>query len=327
MIIDEKLANGLKNRFFLEISEEIDNRFESLFAQTRGVKNSRTGWDKLVEKFSQNFDRCALVVYVGGSKRKPYFGISCLTVVKERPFNTWNEKCLNSFSAISNFEPRFSHPSINFFNVGEHAIARLFQRGKLSISNQTDIDIYSIIPKLSLIPVWSAYWVRIIAILIDHEITDIRPVIPCEDGLFLAQVSIDNKIPRIEIRTFVDNFHLSELQSEVKDIFLKTSEGIRASPLVFFPANDHYGIDSTEIQLHHMSFRIKEYRNKIAKVFFHHLSDEKKKNKSISLFNEIIDDYAYGITNQSDQIYWGNIRQYHATWMKLDRDEFFNSKS
>lgn len=327
MIINERLANGLKNRFFTEISEEIDKRFKSLYEQTRGVKNSRTGWEKLADKFQKNFDRCSIVVYVGGSKRKPYFGICSLATQKDKPYNSWNEKCLYGFPNIASFDPRFSKPSMSFFNVSEHAVSRLYQRGNVAVNNETDVDIYSIIPQFSLLPVWAMFWVRMIAKLIEHGITEVRPVIPCPDGLFLAEICIEKNSPTIEVRTFVDDSHLSQLQLEVKEIFLNASDGIQSSPLVFYPANEYFAIDDTTFQLHVMSYRIHEYSKKIGKVFFHHIDDVVLKNKSIEVLSELLNDYATGVTQEFSDVYKNEgVRIIHAKSLEMDREEAFNTK-
>jgi len=328
MIINERLANGLKNRFFTEISDEIDKRFKSLYEQTRGTKNSRLGWGKLADKFQKNFDRCCIAVYVGGSKRKPYFGICSLAIQKDKPYNSWNEKCLYSFSNIACFDPRFSKPSMSYFNVSEHAISRLYQRGKIEINNETEVDIYSIIPKFSLLPVWAMFWVRMIAKLIQNGITDIRPVIPAPDGLFLAEISIEKNIPTIEVRTFVDDDQLTSLQLEVKNIFLIASDGIQSSPIVFYPANEYYAVDDTSVQLNMMSFRIHRNSTQIGKIFFHHISDINLKNKSIDTLTELLNDYAQGITEDISNHYKGEgVRLFHSGLLKLDREEAFNQKT
>jgi len=325
MIINETLANGLKNRFFDEISDEIDSRYKSLYTQTRGVKNSRTGWSKLAEKFKNNFDRCSIVFYEGGSKRKPYFGICSLAINKEKPYNSWNEKCLYGFPVINCFEPRLSRPSLSLFNVGEHAISRLYQRGNIKVKNETDVDIYSILPEFHLLPLWAMFWARMISeLLIDNEQIDIRPVLPSKSGLFLAEISI-NKIPTIEIRTFVDDSQLSDLQKEVKKIFIEASAGIQSSPLVFYPANEFFGIDDCTLQLHIMSHRIVKYSEKIAKVFFYHIIDDKERFHNIQIFCELIKSFASGTSDEISETFKDEkIRIINAIYLKLDREESFH---
>jgi hypothetical protein len=327
MIITESLANGLKNRFFTEISEEIDKRFKNLFQQTRGVKNSRTGWAKLAEKFQKGFDRCSIASYQGGSKRKPYFGICSLAIEKNKPYNSWNEKCLFSYPMIASFEPRFAEPSIGLFNISEHAISRLYQRGNIKVVNETEVDIFSIIPEFSLVPVWAMFWARMIAELIADGIEDVRPVIPSRSGLFLAEISF-NKIPTIEIRTFVDDSHLTQLQKEVKELFVHASDGIQSSPLVFFPANEYFGVDDTSIQLNMMAFRLVEQSNKIGKVFFHHIEDVEKKKFFIQKLSTLLEGFSSIITMEMSDAYKGDgVRIFHSGLLKLDREDAFNQKS
>jgi len=322
MVITESLANGLKNRFFLEIDEEVKKRLASFYPLTRGIKDSRNGWSKLVQKTREVFGRCALAFYEGGTKRKPYFAFCGLLTDKDRQYNSWNEKCLYVQPIITNHDPRFARPSLSLFNIGEHAISRIYQRGSVSISYESEVDIFSILPEFDLLPVWGAYWARILAELHEENPNlNICPVLPGKSGLFFAEFK-GEKLAIVEIRTFVDDSHLTDLQQEVKQIFVGASDGIQTSPMAFYPANEAYGLDGVAIQLKVMSFRLVKEARKVGKVFFHHTKDQQDQEKFIDLFENCLKYYAEDITDDLSVLYKNeNIRLLHNKLMELDRKD------
>lgn len=324
MVITESLANGLKNRFISELSDEIDRRFNSLYKETRNIRNSRNGWIKLAQKTKQNFDRCSIAFYQGGTKRKPYFGFYGLVVDKNRPYNNWSEKCVYGFPVISSYDPRITEPSICLFNISEHSIARIFERGSVKVTNDTEIDVFSILPEFHMLPLWANYWARIIAdLVIGSENLDIRPVIPTKSGLFFAQINYD-QVPYIEIRTFVDDSRLSEQQKQVKEVFLKATKGVESSPLLFYPANQYFGVDDVTPQLDIMSRRIYKYSELIGKVFFHHIDDDKFRNSSIEMLNKVLKDFASRTTDEISNVYHdSNISLYQSIYLKINREKAF----
>lgn len=322
MVITESLANGLKNRFLLEIDEEIQARIKSTFKNTRGAKESRNGWPKYVEMLKANFGRCALAHYEGGTKRKPYFAFCGLAIEKNKPFNSWNEKCLYVVPMIVNHDPRFAQPSLSLFNIGEHAISRVFQRGKLVITNESDIDIFSILPEFELIPLWGSFWARVLLELcLERKDLDIRPVIPGRNGLFFSEYKGD-KLALVEIRTFVDDGHLSQQQKEVKELFLQASQGIEMSPIAFYPANEFHGVDGIGIQLHVMAYRLAPYAKQIGKAFFHHIENQSVKQKSIDILEKWLQECANPIDEETSSLYKGeNIRLLHNGLRDMERKE------
>jgi hypothetical protein len=214
MIITESLAKGLKNRFFLEISDEIIRRLNQAAMPGMRGKRSPSGWLKYEEKFRKIFGRCAFVFYSGGSKRKPYFGFISLWINKDREFNQWNEKCLTGMMAVINSDPPIFEDMNALFNIGEHAIARIYERGLVKVDANLNVDIYSILPEFKFVPIWSSFWVSMFSLFkLSYsnlqELNQIFPIIPTENGLFFGQISSD-LMGQLEIRTFVDDKSLSQ---------------------------------------------------------------------------------------------------------------------
>lgn len=320
MIITESLAKGLKNRFLLEINEEINARINSTKKNTMGVKISRNGWPKYVEKLKSSFGRCALVCYEGGTKRKPYFAFCGLAIEENKPYNSWNEKCLYVVPMIVNHDPRFAQPSLSLFNLGEHAITRIFQRGDIVVSNESDVDIFSILPEFQLLPLWGSFWARVLLELKQsNPELDVRPVIPGKSGLFFSEYK-GEVLGLVEIRTFVDNDQLSDLQREVRKIFIDASEGIEASPMAFFPANEFYGVDGIGLQLGVMSYRLAPHAKKIGKAFFYHIENCDQKQKSIDFLEKWLFENSDGIDEEASALYKNEgIRHLHNSLRDLER--------
>ena len=279
MIITESLAKGLKNRFFLEISDELVRRLSYLAKPKLRGKKSPAGWLRYQNIFKNALDRCALVFYSGGSKGKPYFGFMSLWVDEERQFNQWNEKCLTGMMAVVNSDPPTFEDLSAFFNIGEHAIARVYERGIVKVDDKLNVDIFSILPEFYWVPIWSSFWVGVFTLLkLNHpnlkELNPIYPVIPAKSGLFFGQISSD-EFGRLEIRTFVDDKNLTNEQQQVKKILLDASRGIESSPFCFFPMMGKSGLDHDLVFGQIMCFEIIKYYDVVASVIFHRIEDDK----------------------------------------------------
>ena len=300
MIITESLAKGLKNRFFLEISDEIIRRLNQAAMPGMRGKRSPSGWLKYEEKFRKIFGRCAFVFYSGGSKRKPYFGFISLWINKDREFNQWNEKCLTGMMAVINSDPPIFEDMNALFNIGEHAIARIYERGLVKVDANLNVDIYSILPEFKFVPIWSSFWVSMFSLFkLSYsnlqELNQIFPIIPTENGLFFGQISSD-LMGQLEIRTFVDDKSLSQEQNQVKSALLKISEGYDSSPFCFYPLGSKFGIDEDFLLSQMMCFEMLKYYDLIAGTIFYRISDDQLRFKLKNQFKACLVDHAKLIT-------------------------------
>jgi len=280
MVITESLAKGLKNRFFLEITDEINRKLSKASDIGSPGKKSPAAWQRYQDKFKNIFGRCALVFYSGGSKNKPYFALLGLSVNEDREFNQWHEKCLTGHMVVINSEPRIADDMYALFNIGEHAISRIYERGSIAINKEMQVDIFSILPEFHLIPIWSSFWGSIFTLFkqyysnLDEELNLVYPVIPAKSGLFFGQISYE-KLSLLEIRTFVDDKNLSFQQETAKQAMLRMTSGYEISPFCFYPVVGSLGLDNDVYQSQILCFELLKEYDLISSVIFHRVNDDK----------------------------------------------------
>ena len=278
MIITESLAKGLKNRFFLEISDEIIQRLKLASEIGKLGKKSPAAWLRYQNKFKEIFGRCAIVFYSGGSNKKPYFALLGLSIDEKREFNQWDEKCITGHMVVVNYEPKIAEDMFALFNIGEHAVSRIFERGTLSINNETQVDIFSILPEFNYVPIWSGFWSFVFQIFklsypSQNDLNQIYPVIPGNSGLFFGQIA-HGKFEPLEIRTFVDDGHLNFEQQSLKEVMLEISKGIESSPLCFFPIIGSLGLDDDNFQIGMICYELLKRYDLVSSVIFHRVEDD-----------------------------------------------------
>jgi hypothetical protein len=302
MIITESLAKGLKNRFFLEISDEITQKLKLASNLERPTKNSISAWLKYQEKFKKIFGKSVLIFYSGGSKRRPYFALLGISIDEKREFNQWNEKCLTGHMVIMNYEPSIAEGMPALFNVGEHAISRIYERANVLIGKDLQVDIFSILPEFYYIPIWSSFWAGIFLMFKSYysnlnELNQVYPVIPSKSGLFLGQITYQ-KLALLELRTFVDDKNLNFQQEKVKKILLKICNGFESSPLSFYPLTGALGIDEEVYQSSIMCFELLKEYDLISSVIFHRVEDDKLRYKLKEDFKRCLSDHSSTITQE-----------------------------
>jgi len=280
MIITDTLAKGLKNRFFSEMDEEVVKKLNQLIKDGYKYKQNTTGWEKFSKYLKQSFNRCAMAFYDGGSRSKPYLGFVGLSIDPKREFNQWNEKCLTGTVAVAILEPFWFDYRPALFNIGEHAISRIYERGKPIIRDGFNVDIPSILPELNAVPLWAGFWAGSIATFKSFYsnqsdlVNNFFPPIPSPNGLFLSEMDID-KYSSVEIRTFVNDSQLSFEQMEVKKLLLEAGDGLENSPLTLYPLIEVLKIDEnfseTAMIAHHL---LKKY-DVLSHVLFHGVEDDK----------------------------------------------------
>jgi hypothetical protein len=298
MIITESLSKGLRNRFFIEMHDEISRNLAILINDDFKYKKNTIGWKKYSNYLKKVLNRSALVFYDGGSNSKPYIGCVCLGVDPTREFNKWNEKCLTGTIVIANFEPMSFEYRQALFNIGEHAVARLYERGKPVIKNNFDVDIHSILPELSSVGLWGAYWSGIFINFKKYLGKELalknlfRPPIPSVNGIFLGELSFES-YSGVEIRTFINDAQLTFEQSELKKILLEAGSGLESSPLAFYPLVDYLKIDKTFPETAMISHSLLKNYDPLAHAIFAGIDDDKLRvimqNKFRSFLKEMAD--------------------------------------
>lgn len=284
MIITENLAKGLKNRFFSEIGDEVSQKLNQLIKDGYKYKKNTAGWEKYSKYLKQCFDRCAITFYDGGSNSKPYLGFVGLNIDPDREFNKWNEKCLTGTVAIAILEPFWFDYSQAVFNIGEHAISRIYERGKPLVVDDFSVDIASILPELAAVPLWAAYWTGVIAAFKgffsnqSETVNHFFPPIPSPNGLFLSEM-VAERYARVEIRTFVNDSQLSFEQLEVKKLLLEVGNDLQNSPLTLYPLLETLKIDKNFIEVAIISHRLLKKYDPLSHVLFQGVEDDETRRK------------------------------------------------
>lgn len=303
MIITESLSKGLKNRFFVEMNDEINRNLAVLANDGFKYKKNTIGWKKYSNHLKNILNRSALVFYDGGSNSKPYIGCVCLGVDPKREFNKWNEKCLTGTIVVANFQPESFEFRQALFNIGEHAVARIYERGKPTINNNLDVQIHSILNELNFVGLWGSYWSGIFINFKKYLGKDLmsknlfHPPIPSINGLFLGELSFES-YSGVEIRTFINDSQLTFEQSELKKLLLEAGSGLENSPLALYPLVDHLKIDKTFIETAMIShFLLKNY-DPLAHAVFAGIDDDKLRENVQNKFRNFLKEMA-NFTNEN----------------------------
>lgn len=216
MKIDESLARGLCSRFFNEANDHLENKLSRQKA-TRKFRQTRASWARFVSDIDIALNRLMLTSYEGGSTRQPYFAFCGLFIDKHREVNHWHERAIQGQQSFFDFNGNVeSIPAP--FSIGEHAVARMFERGHFNIRQNNEFDVLGILDGFEQVPLWAAFWSRLGVFLRGHglEVDQIEPIIPSHAGLFLGRLSLSSDVshfPVVEIRTFIDNELLSNAQA------------------------------------------------------------------------------------------------------------------
>ncbi len=272
--ITESLAKGLANRFFSEMERGIETAQESFFRKLGTKARTRKNFTTIVSAARTSFADYALGFYEGGSARKPYVAFDLLTPVPGRLYNTWNERCLSGASSAINLVPFICENRGSAYNIGEHAVARIFLRTKPSLVKGL-VDIKAIKNELAYVPLWASFWGQVLSRT--SMFGKCLPVLPSPSGLLFAHTS--ETTYQIEIRTFVDDSKLSESQLQVKRMMLTLSAGLVASPLSSFPVIEQLDIDDSGILLAYLCHRLikHERHTLLINTIFEHIQDSQKR--------------------------------------------------
>ncbi|NBR25166.1 MAG: hypothetical protein EBU08_15605 [Micrococcales bacterium] len=294
--VNESLANGLRNRFFEEMTRSIQ-ALSRRHLSKKGTKSNREGFHKSYIDLKKLFENVLLVSYDGGSKKKPYVAFQVLNVVEGKEYNTWNERCLTGFTFLVNFEPYFVDDNDAVFNISEHAIARLYLRTEPKVINNL-IDWSYIVEEMRMLPFWSNYWAMTLyggMSPFGNKNFDLRgfvfPAMPGSSGLFFSEFT--NMSKYIEVRTFVDDNHLTFEQSKAKALQIEVAKDVLASPICFFLSVGSLAIDNLTLLHQVITNRILEHRSYsyLRNVFFHKVEDDNARNLHKLEFDKLMKSY------------------------------------
>jgi hypothetical protein len=292
----ESLANGLKNRFFFEMSEDTKT-FGTFRIAPQDIPKKRSQFKSFVEKAKSSYSDFQIINYEGGSSRKPYIAFELLSIDPKREFNTWNEKCVYGSSVIFNLNPFIPHSFYSTYNIGEHAISRVFLRSK-SIVKDNLIEVKSLFEEVKFVPLWAAFW-GILFFTSDSKlfIGNSYPIIPSPNGLFLATIDCESK--RIEIRTFLGLKSLSDAQLHVRESLLEIGRIFQISPLSFWGPISQLNIDRPAVIMKLISHILQEHKSieKIKDLLFSRVTELPLRLELKRLFDLEISFHAQSVNN------------------------------
>ncbi len=288
MIINEQLSRGLKNRFFLEIEDRIKSGLKKIGKIQKESKKSSTGWLKMVKLIQQISDQFCITFYEGGSKSSPYIGFVGMAIDSSREYNNWNEKCLSGVAYIQTYTEEFVDICDSPFNIGEHAIARLYERADLNFLNEFEVDLFSILPEFQMVPLWASFWIGNIGTYTEsfkknYSSEYFHPIIPAKSGVFMGELT-NVDIPKVEIRTFIHDKNLSDDQLMLKKIMWDLGGGMQSSPLALFPVVGNVKIDSDFFQNQILVKQMIEHHELMMRVLFKNILDDDLRRKLKSDF-------------------------------------------
>lgn len=292
----ESLANGLKNRFFFEMTEDFE-KFGTFNIAQKDIPKKRTQFQSFVDKAKTRYSDFQIISYEGGSSRKPYIAFELLSIDPKREFNTWNEKCVYGSSVIFNLNPFVPYSFYSTYNIGEHAISRVFLRSK-SIVKDNLIDVKSLFEEVKFVPLWAAFWgVLFFTSESKQFIGNSYPVIPSPNGLFLAET--DSESQRIEIRTFIDLESLSAQQLQVRESLLDIGRIFQISPLSFWGPISQLKIDRPAIIMKLIAHKLRQHNSieNLKDVLFSRVTDSLLRLELKRLFDLEISSHAQSVDN------------------------------
>ena len=229
MLIDNSLSRGFAKDFIRECDSQGTEEIARFSRKLKPINHYRKWGPKLVIPFKENFKRSSIWAYEGGGRRHPYLAAVMLASAKHRLYKDWTEDVLFATPLIFGFDPWIFEQGDILFNVGEHAIRRLYMRSALSKTIMDSRDVHCIAPELSLLALWTSFWTFVVGIKMKAVIGEISLVIPAKTGIFLGEFNVTERF--VEIRTFVGDDQLTPDQLAIKNVLLKATGNLSDSPL------------------------------------------------------------------------------------------------
>lgn len=246
MAIDHSLAKGLATSLIKNWQSKIEERYRTALKTLPKIDTSkRNNFDKFIRLHREAFKDTSIAFFYGGSKRNPLIANVTMLPNKGRRYGDWDENALGGMVElewIKDFGRDDKFRPLGFF-VGEHALARIYQRSFNQIEDGV-IDPFKITERLRFVPLWTAFWIKLIILVgeyIQDDICLIEPLIPSEDGLLLCKTSdipINARLRMLEIRTYINKSHFDSKQDYAHQIMLEASQKLEESVLAIYPYED-----------------------------------------------------------------------------------------
>lgn len=238
--MDEKLAKGYAQQLMFWFDGDLKNAnkqcrnamndSKKLFQSTKSFDKFCIKMKSIYKKFNFNYSHVV-------AKKNPYFAF-----VTFGPVNTtykhWTEKKLEGIVGYFPFDRKNLGVHNAMFVIGEHTLARTFQRSKIfdgiSVKNH-----YEIISEFKYVAIWVSFW-ELFKVSLQKDLLEFNPLIPAPNGLFFCEYEYLPKtgslqVYRIHLRTYVGEDELSEDQEKLRKLMLKASENLENSSLAYFP--------------------------------------------------------------------------------------------
>jgi hypothetical protein len=286
MFINETLAKGMKDRFFQDFQAEISEPFAKTM-KSMTLRNTKRGkWIHAARIYVDRLEPFLIASYEGGSRVKPYFVTTTLAILDSREYNTWDEKCLFSFQGLLSFDPAFVDVRWGYFNIGEHAIMRLFMRSPIQEDERGTLKPYSIIKQLLYVPLWSTFWTWFHGMTADIDFRDDLSIpIPAPDGLFFGRLSKEERA--VEIRTFINTKSASQDAKTVRDLMIQISEPLLHSPLSASPVVNETDVDhGSAILAPILCRKLTSHSDVLARLSFKRTDGDQPHRNSPQVFSE-----------------------------------------
>lgn len=290
--IDEKLASGLMKQFWAEMVHRQNIEFgraadfnanKKLISKVKG----KGSWLEQLKRIGGFFENTNLLTYIGGTERRPYLGLTLLYALKEREYNSWNERCLTALVLLTAPNPMFSQNYISLFNIGEHAISRLFLRKSCHERQENGlVKIDSILDDIRPLCAWAGFWHHRLVRnkqLYDHR-DRLSPIVPTPSGLFLCRFS-QGPEAHLEVRTFIGKADFRKSQEKIHDVLSSACEGFLVSPLAFSPFVEKLGYDYPKLLTQIMCLRLVIHADDLGNQLVEKIED---RNLASSLKNELV---------------------------------------
>ena len=294
--MDEKLSKGYAQQLMFWFDEDLKkahkqfrvamNESKKLFQSTKSFGKFCIKIKSIYKDFYFNYSHVK-------AKKNPFFAFVTFGPV-EAPYKHWVEKKLEGIVGYFPFDGKKLGIHNAIFVIGEHTLARTFQRSKkfdgILVKNH-----YEILSEFKYVAIWVSFW-ELFKVSLQKDFLEFSPLIPSPNGLFFCEYEYLPKkgnlqVYRIHLRTYVGKDDLSEDQEKLRKLMLKGSENLENSSLAYLPHLVGSLEDQSLQDFSMLSNRVKSFLPQLSREIFKSRDDVELSifiNNSISLFKKYI---------------------------------------
>ena len=235
--MDEKLAKGYANQLISWFEDDLSNaaRLQGESAlRSNKIFSSPKSFVKFAIRNREIYKNFCLSYLIGNSAKKPYFAFVAFSPSQEK-YKDWKEK--NIVATIGYLQyagDEGMEIERGLFIIGEHALARTFQRSNLINATNAN-NPYAILSEFKYIPLWVSFW-EFFKIYLNKNFLEFSPIIPSNNGIFLCEYEmLGEKASFVHLRTYVGKSDLSEEQENLRMLMINASKNLESSTFTFFP--------------------------------------------------------------------------------------------